>query len=155
VFNALTGECDFTFDTVSLPPAKYKGIKLDIANNDSTLMEGYSILLEGTFEYADTVRNFSIKLSNEKDIRPYLMDGPAQHIGENDSTEFRLALNANRWLDYIDLKTDYIDEGTLSFKPGTKALIVDRSVDANVYRDFNKTVRLNIINSGTLAVIFN
>ncbi len=153
VFDALTGTSDFLFDTLTLPVAKYKGMKFIIENDDSTLMEGYSIGLSGEFTYNNTLRKFSIKLSNEKDIRPYLIDGPAVLISQDDSTEFRLTLNADHWLDDMDLKTDYLDDGTIAFDPVTGDLTIDKTIDANVYKDFNKAVRLNIMKSGSLRIV--
>ncbi len=154
VFDALTGTADFSFDSLMLPEAKYKGIKLIIENDDSALMEGYSVLLAGEFTFNDTLRNFSIKLSNEKDIRPYLVDGPAEFIGKNDSTEFRLTLDADHWLDDLDLKTDYLDNGRISLNPVTGDLLIDKSVDSKVYKEFNKLVRKNIMKSGSLEIVF-
>ena len=153
VFDALTGTSNFLFDTLTLPETKYKGMKFIIENDDSTLMEGYSIGLSGEFTYNETLRNFTIKLSNEKDIRPFLIDGPPVLISEDDSTEFRLTLNADHWLDYMDIKKDYLDNGTIAFDPVTGDLNIDKTIDANVYKDFNKTVRLNIMKSGSLEII--
>ncbi len=153
VFNALTGTADFSFDSLMLPETKYKGIKFVIENDDSTLMEGYSVLFTGEFFFNGTLRNFAIKLSNEKDIRPYLVDGPAVFISKNSSTEFRVTLNADHWLDYLDLKTDYLDDGTITLDPVTGDLLIDKTVDDKVYKDFNKVVRLNIMKSGSLEII--
>lgn len=155
VFDALTGTSEPPFDTVTLPEAKYKGLIVDIENDDTTFMDGYSVILSGDFTYNNLKRNFSIKLSNEKDIKPYLIDGPAVLISEDDSTEFRLTLNADHWLDDMDLKTDYLDDGTIAFDPVTGDLNIDRTIDANVYKDFNKAFRLNVMKSGSLQIIFH
>lgn len=151
VFDALSGTTSFSFDSLHLPEAKYKGIKLHIANNDSTLMEGYAILLGGTFEYKDIDRNFSIKLTH--DITPhYNYKGPAVQISEGDSIQFLVVMNADHWLDYMDIKTDYLDDGSISLDPNTGDLIIDSSTDTNPYKDFKKAVRLNIIKSGVLII---
>ncbi len=155
LFNALNGSCEPPFDTVTLPEAKYKGLKLAILNNDSAFMEGYSILFSGDFVLDDEKHNFSIKLSNEDDIKPFLLEGPPVLINEDDSTEFRVTLNANHWLDYMDLKVDYLDDGTITFDPISGDLNIDKSVDANIYKDFNKAVRLNIMKSGSLQILFH
>ncbi len=155
VFDALTGVCDIPFNSISLPEVRYKGIKLDIGNHDSTLMEGYTIILAGELYFDNTPRKFSIKLDLDKDMRPYLIDGPAILTEENDDVEFQLTLNANRWLDNMDIKTDYLNDGSISFDPVSGDLNINKSTGPNAYKDFNKAVRMNMFNSGTLQIIID
>lgn len=148
-FDALNGTVSPPIDTFGLPEGRYKGMRIHVCASAYTSDTGkYAITMEGEFVYKETQRTFLIKLSYDE-IFKYLRKGPPFSITEDDSTQFLLLLNAETWLEQVDIKSK-LDSGEIQLHEGN--LVIDDSVDKKIYKELKKAVWKNIKNSGILVI---
>jgi hypothetical protein len=145
VFDAITGEADPIFDTLKLPVAEYRGIKLIIgceSGADTSLCK--PITISGTFDCQDTARTFSFKILFSTMLL-YKYIGPPTLIDPNDTTLFEVTLNANGWLSGIDFAARLADSTIALDSLGNLAL--DAATATNGQKAIAGAIRDNIAES--------
>jgi hypothetical protein len=138
-FDALNGNSDPLLDSLILPDANYKGLRLVIENGP----KNNSIFLSGTFVYKDTLHNFKFDLPLTLNVA-YDNYGSLLHISGSDSTDFRIILDASKWMWNVNIKS-CLDSQSLTFD-STGTLVIDGKFPPGTPgEEISKKIKENIV----------
>ncbi|MBN1982545.1 MAG: hypothetical protein JW795_13510 [Chitinivibrionales bacterium] len=155
-FDVLSGISNPPLENIRLPRAHYCGIKLVVdtqfCKTTSTANAPYPIVLGGNFEYRDTVRTFTIKLSFNMTsyYRIWGSCGPSIFLSERDSTLFLIGFSARRWLERTNIR-QMIDQKQIELDE-KGSLVIDNSTESKWITSLKEQLQYNIIYSGSLYV---
>jgi hypothetical protein len=102
-FDAVSGSADSLLDSLRLPVAQYRGIKLAVGcaeGGGSTTCS--PVQLSGTFDYDGAARDFAITVPFNTVLLQKYTGTPAL-LDLNDTTLFEVRLSPRDWLNGVDL----------------------------------------------------
>ncbi|MBD3391301.1 MAG: hypothetical protein GF418_04555 [Chitinivibrionales bacterium] len=142
VFDAVTGNADSLFDTLQLPSARYRGMKLVVGcEGDADSSRCRPVEIFGTFEYRGETRVFDFQI-DFSDRPLYHYTGPPQLLEPADTALFSVTLDVSSWLDSVDVAAD-LDAGTIALD-STGTLVIDSGASPAQGRDIINAVRKNL-----------
>ncbi len=154
VFDAIEGICGTAFDSLYLPEAAYKGLKL-LSGGSAGEVEMDSdrpaLRISGTFEHDDTERSFIIRLSWES-LEEYLLETAPVQLSDKNESLFLLEFNARKWLDSVNFQ-GALSSGDIGFDENGDLLIEIDNRNGAV-KGVEAQIRRNLLKSGSLR-IFN
>ncbi len=154
VFDALAGICSFSFDSLYLPEEEYTGLKLLIEDTSGGAVQNSaeaSVRISGTFTYDDTLRSFSIRLSDET-LKEYLLETDPVALRSEDEALFLLEFNARTWLHSVSFKREFDSEEIELNEHGN--LVIEPDKEAGPVNGVESQIRKNLLESGSVR-IFN
>ena len=147
---AITAERPMLFDALEgtaaglppLPPAVYTGVVF-------TMDSAAALHLTGTFIFEDTLRSFTIDLPLAGEVM-YRLPGHSVTLDDGDSALFVVSLNADKWLNDIDLG-ECVENGGIPLDAGGN-LVIDGTVPPGACEAIPAMMLDNFISSGTLSI---
>jgi hypothetical protein len=148
LFDAMSGLPTPSIDSFALPAGKYGEVRLFIKNKGDQ-SSPYAFEISGHFEYNGKKRDFFFKLQRNE-LASYKYKGPAFKITEEDSTLFTLVLNAERWLESVNIG-ESLENNEITLNQ-TGDLVIDNSTVGKPYEKLKRSISQSIIKSGFLLI---
>lgn len=148
LFDVISGSPTPAINDFVLPAGKYAEMKCYISNKDNPVAP-YAFELSGYFNYKSKKRNFRFRLKR-KELAAYKYKGPAFNIEGDDSTQFTLVLNADRWLKKVDIRAS-LEQNIVSLDQKGN-LVIDKGAMSDQATNLKKKITHSIIKSGYLLI---
>jgi hypothetical protein len=154
-FNAIQGNVDSSIRTLSLPVARYTGVKL-LFDRDSVSGEqfGSQIVMNGTFADGGDTHAVRIDLTNRSwpwYQQTYRFAGGIFTLSQTDTTNLQLQFNPKKWFSEVDLGW-CIDRGILFAGDSTDTVVISNRSSRSPSQEIGNTIFKSFIASGRLVV---
>lgn len=143
VFDMVSLAADSLFDSLRLPAASYRGMKLAIGCRDDADSTTCSpVVIAGTFNYRDTLRQFTFTIPFSTKLL-YKYSGQPVEIDPADTAIFKLTVSARQWLAGVDIAGG-LNSGSVPLDSTGNLVINGTGVLSTAARAIAHTIRANI-----------
>lgn len=152
VFELVSGTNYPSLCSLSIPEAKYTGIKLEPDSEggiSGPFSDGFSTTIVGQFLYHDSVHAFKLGFSMDAPIH-LKHDRGAINVSRTATAHFQIVLDVNTWLVGINLKS-CIDNNSLPRQPNGDLVLVP-PLAAGPCMGVLDDIRINMISNVVLKI---